>query len=486
MRLASSQIAAACLAIASCFAAGPTYAVLIDSVDGTANVGAPSSPAGTTHGFVSGYVNVQARRSTDQAAVWQGTLPIYGSFLDFDPLGTPTQFGTGTIDGFSMVIPMNGPFPLLQAYGAHDEMTIESVVIKPGAGFATSVGFPIGADKWSVTASPVEITATYSALDTGGVQPPVSNVTAPLATGTLVGTVELVNGQLELTLNSVVATTLDGSAFGESDIDITADFTWLGSIAAAIPDPGWEYVGTRGSLTAVYIGDGWVLTANHVGAGDFVLGGVTYPFLPGSDVRLKNRDQSLADMLVFKVSPNPGLPLLPLRTAFPSVGADAILIGNGRDRGLTTSFDPGGANPLIEGWEWAPGSTLRWGTNKVDGFPSGKILGNISVFTAFDAGDSVHEAQAATGDSGGALFVERNGIWELAGILYAVAAFPQQPSQTAIYGNVTYAARVDYYYDEIQNAIAMPEPSGTLGLVLGIALLQVLDRRRNRHSNGVS
>ena len=97
MRLSSSQFAVAVLAIASCFAAHPTHAVLIDSVDGTANVGAPSSPAGTTHGFVSGYVNVQARRSTDQVAVWQGTLPLFGSFLDFDPLGTPTQFGTATV-----------------------------------------------------------------------------------------------------------------------------------------------------------------------------------------------------------------------------------------------------------------------------------------------------------------------------------------------------------------------------------------------------
>ena len=44
-----------------------------------------------------------------------------------------------------------------------------------------------------------------------------------------------------------------------------------GNTAAPSPDPGWSYVGTRGGLTAVYLGDGWVLTANHVGAGDVTL-----------------------------------------------------------------------------------------------------------------------------------------------------------------------------------------------------------------------
>jgi hypothetical protein len=486
MRFRPLNYAAALLAFASWVAACPAFAVIIDSVDGEGNVSAPSSPAGITHGFESGYANVQAKRSGDQAVVWQGTLSLDGAFLAFDPNGTPTQFGSGTIEDFSLLVPMDGPFALLQAYGVHDEMTIESVVLKPAAGFATSVGFPIGPDRWSVTAGPIEITATYSAVDTGGSQPPVSDVIAPLATATLVGTVELLNGQLESRLTCAVTATLDGSFFGAPNLTITGDFTWLGSVAAAIPDPGWEYVGTRGNLTAVYLGDGFVLTANHVGAGDFVLGGVTYPFVPGSDVRLKNNDQSLADMLVFKVSPDPGLPPLPLRTAFPSVGADAILIGNGRERGLTTSFDPGAPDPPIGGWEWAPGTTLRWGTNKVDGFPSGKILGNVAVFTAFDPDDSVHEAQAANGDSGGALFVERNGTWELAGILYAVGAFPQQPSETAIYGNVTYAARVDYYYDEIQDAIALPEPSRALGLLMGTALLRVLGHRRSRNGTARS
>src|ERR1700734_1830127 len=35
---------------------------------------------------------------------------------------------------------------------------------------------------------------------------------------------------------------------------------------------GWDYVGTVNDASGVYLGNGWVLTAGHVGAGTFVLG----------------------------------------------------------------------------------------------------------------------------------------------------------------------------------------------------------------------
>ena len=36
---------------------------------------------------------------------------------------------------------------------------------------------------------------------------------------------------------------------------------------APADDPGFANIGIRGSGSAVYLGDGWVLTATHVGAG---------------------------------------------------------------------------------------------------------------------------------------------------------------------------------------------------------------------------
>src|SRR5262245_6711238 len=69
-----------------------------------------------------------------------------------------------------------------------------------------------------------------------------------------------------------------------------------GNTTAPSSDPGMGSVGMRSNgLSAVYLGDGWILTANHVGAGDVQIGAVVYPWVPGSAVRLSNPDSSPAD-----------------------------------------------------------------------------------------------------------------------------------------------------------------------------------------------
>ncbi len=79
--------------------------------------------------------------------------------------------------------------------------------------------------------------------------------------------------------------------------------------AAPTDDPGWAHIGTRtgtgndgtplNGLTLIYIGNGWVLTANHVGEADLLLESVAYPRIPGSKVRFKNEDGSDADLAAF-------------------------------------------------------------------------------------------------------------------------------------------------------------------------------------------
>jgi hypothetical protein len=253
-----------------------------------------------------------------------------------------------------------------------------------------------------------------------------------------------------------------------------------GNTTAPSPDPGWSHVGLRGGLTAVYLEDGWVITANHVSAGDVVLGGATYDLVPGSPVRLQNADLTGADLQMFAISPHPPLAPLAIASSAPSNGASLILIGNGRDRGAATSWDPNGPPPPgpIGGYEWGIGRSLRWGTNFVEDFPSTRVF-NTEVFgSVFDAGDSAHEAQAATGDSGGAAFAWSGSEWELAGVMIAVGEFEGQPAETSLYGQLTYAADLSVYRDQILDVIAMPEPAG--GLCAGIALVGVLTRLRRR------
>jgi hypothetical protein len=252
-----------------------------------------------------------------------------------------------------------------------------------------------------------------------------------------------------------------------------------GNTTAPSPDPGWSHVGLCNGLTAVYLGDGWVLTAHHVGACNLVLSGVTYPWLPGTAVRLSNEDATGADLVLFWLqAPHPPLGDLEISAATPANDTDVVMIGRGRNRGAATTWNPPGPGPTYDGYTWGLGYTIRWGTNFVEpvaGLPELEDYFQTRLFaTTFDesgAGHSVHEAQAATGDSGGAVFASTGSGYELAGILLGITSYQDQPPETALYGNHTLAADLSFYRDEIVET--MPEPSGALwpaaALVIALA-----------------
>jgi hypothetical protein len=58
---------------------------------------------------------------------------------------------------------------------------------------------------------------------------------------------------------------------------------------------------------------------------------------------------------------------------------------------------------------------------------------------------TTHESQAATGDSGGALFVWDRTSWKLGGVLYAILPYVGQPLSMALYGNQTLSVDLSYY-----------------------------------------
>jgi hypothetical protein len=253
------------------------------------------------------------------------------------------------------------------------------------------------------------------------------------------------------------------------------------------PDPGWDHVGVCNYLSCVYIGGGWVLTANHVGAGDATFGGVVYPWWPGSNLRLHNPapDGSYADLLMFRLyPPYPPLGDLTISATSPLPGTDLVLIGKGRDRGAPTTWHAGpGQN--YDGYLWGPGATMRWGTNTIQTVPELPLfesgLGTqlfASVFDQSGLGHTNHEAQAAVGDSGGAAFAEAGSGYELAGILEAIATYDGQPSETALYGNYTLSTDLAVYRDEI--VTNMPEPRG--GLAAGVVLVSLLASAETRRA----
>jgi hypothetical protein len=211
-------------------------------------------------------------------------------------------------------------------------------------------------------------------------------------------------------------------------------------------DPGWRNVGRRGTTTAIYLGAGWVLTARHSSLGAVELDGKTYEPVNGS---MRWLDSPLggvkADLLMFRVEPEPDLPPLALRRR-PIKDGDAVtLIGYGRGRG-----EPARGGP---GYRYDQRGEKRWGTNVVEPLrnnirgPNGVLT--LCFTTLFRRGSSPHEAQATAGDSGGAVFHRGPRQWRLAGVMIAVAGSPSQAPDEALFGNLTQSADLGLYAPQI-------------------------------------
>jgi len=262
-------------------------------------------------------------------------------------------------------------------------------------------------------------------------------------------------------------------------------------------DPGFAYVGQVKGSTGVYLGNSWVLTADHVGAGNFSVGGQTYNY-NGVD----SHQIGGVDLRLFKLSSAPVLPVLPLASTAPSAGQFAVMIGAGRtptSSSATTWYvdiDPVNwdwrtsnfpdADAIADGYPTTnSGKVVRWGTNSVDRIDKNVAYGAYSptdmAVTVFDnLNATAFEAQAVLNDSGSGLFVDNGGGWELAGTIVTVDIFNNQPggAGTAVFGNTTLAIDLSQHAAEINSFVIspVPEPSA-FGLFLGFSAGLTLFRR---------
>jgi len=149
-----------------------------------------------------------------------------------------------------------------------------------------------------------------------------------------------------------------------------------GNTTAPPDDPGWDHVGVLGGAAVVYLRNGWVLTAAHVGLGSVSLGGTVYAAVPGSDIQLDNGEGTLADLVVFAITPIPPLPDLEIRANPALPTGEVIMVGHGSNRGVASDSDDPGIwtpppdlpSPAIEGWYWGGAKAQRWGTNTVEDY----------------------------------------------------------------------------------------------------------------------
>lgn len=276
---------------------------------------------------------------------------------------------------------------------------------------------------------------------------------------------------------------------------------WSGAANDTAPSgqPYFQNVGTVGGGTAIYLGNGWVVTAAHVAGSlpaEANFAGTTYTTQAGTFHRLNHSIGSLTDIVLFRLGVDPGLPALTIASAAPTIGSSAMMIGAGRSQESAPTYWEVTENPETNDYIWTerlPENSsitnsgfkttdtrvLRWGENQIAAVNQtiNYGAGNVrSFFTYFDDGALTHEAQAVSGDSGGAVLTQVESSWVLSGMMVAVGTFENQPfgANTAVAGNATASADLTFYREQILQII--PEPSVAALCLIGLSVL--LLRRR--------
>jgi hypothetical protein len=250
----------------------------------------------------------------------------------------------------------------------------------------------------------------------------------------------------------------------------------------SLANSGWQYEGNWSFFLATPIAPHYFVTATHIGGsptdGLLTYNGVTYDndtWTDFGDLRLWHTNGTF-----YSYAPiyNPASTLSggdgPEWT-MSGGGKDVVMIGRGYNRGADVRLPdtPGG---VLHGWQWGTYDfTRRWGQNTISGFETNAAT-NDWLAMNFDS-TGPNEAAMASGDSGGAVFINVNGQWKLAGINSAVTgpykyatggdSFSAAMFDTSgfLYGDgsaitdpttISYANRVGKYFTNLQSIINLP------------------------------
>lgn len=178
---------------------------------------------------------------------------------------------------------------------------------------------------------------------------------------------------------------------------------------------GWELQGRWRSFLGTPIARNLFITAKHVGGAP----GELFSFQGTDYTVIEAFADPQSDLRIFKVC---GLfpAYASLYSRSDELGKPVVLFGRGTRRGAEVQ-GPTLLGEELKGWRWAtPDGVMRWGenvvtTNVAAGLGTGPLLG-----LDFNANGGPNEAHFSSGDSGGAVFIEDDGEWKLAGINYAV------------------------------------------------------------------
>jgi len=241
---------------------------------------------------------------------------------------------------------------------------------------------------------------------------------------------------------------------------------------APADDPGWNNVAYLGNGSAVYLGNRWMITANHLSGSSVRLSdGRTFAVSIGTENTLSNPADSgifgSPDLRMFQIAEDPGLPSLNIATLTPGRSNTVMMIGAGHAQlsGLTgwninansVWFEAPLSVAREQGYSIIGNSAhqMQWGVNLVSA--SSLIAPDdttISFSTTFTRPGVPFDAQAVVGDSGGGVFQKVDGKWVLTGIMDSIQKLPGQPDATVVYGDQTYSADLASYRDQIVSMVS--------------------------------
>ena len=256
-------------------------------------------------------------------------------------------------------------------------------------------------------------------------------------------------------------------------------------------DPGWNFVGEMFNGTGVYLGDGWVITPYHVYRPRAEEASIQldqmYDEVPGTSKRIKFDTQADidADLIMFRINGDPNLypvgsvpNVVEIRPEAIGTRPVATIIGTGFGRDDAPSPDPPPTGPLqtwdvggqtYQGYDISDTRIKQWGSNSVSVYgavtPPGGYGTTEVLYSMFNQSPArSEETQPVDKDSGGAAFIKRSGVWELSGLVIAMAAPEGYPHaelslrEHAIYETGAMYADLSKYSDQISAIRLTPLP----------------------------
>jgi hypothetical protein len=197
-----------------------------------------------------------------------------------------------------------------------------------------------------------------------------------------------------------------------------------------LTNSGWQYEGAWGNYLGTPIAPRFFITASHISVPpdqNFVFNDVTYHPI----ALFTTLDGDLDIWQVAETFPR----YAPLYTSSDESNKHVVVIGRGTERG-----EPVVVGGLTNGWTWGTTNYVqRWGENDVSSITNAGLgVGELLTCT-FDRGAGSNECHLSLGDSGGAMFIQDEGVWKLAGINRSVDG----PFSNAVAGTEFSAAIMD-------------------------------------------